>query len=43
MTVDLMRPSRVTKQEPQLAAGAVEEPTAARRRDRQEPRSMLVQ
>jgi hypothetical protein len=37
MTADPMRPSRATKQEPRLAAGAVEEPAGARRRDRQEP------
>jgi hypothetical protein len=43
MIADFMRPSRATKQELWLAAGAVEEPVGLRRRDHQEPRSTLVQ
>jgi hypothetical protein len=42
MTIDSMRPSRVTKQEPRLATGEVEELAGVRRRDRQEPLSTLV-
>jgi hypothetical protein len=42
MTIDPTRPSKATKQELQLATGAVE-PAGVRRRDRWEPRSMLVQ
>jgi hypothetical protein len=37
MIADPTRPSRATKQEPWLAADAVEEPTGARRRDCREP------
>jgi hypothetical protein len=43
MTVDPMRPSRATKQEPRLAVGAMEEPAGAQRRDRREPHNMPVQ
>jgi hypothetical protein len=43
MIHDPMHPSRATKQELWLAAGAVEEPTGARRRDRQESHSTPVQ
>jgi hypothetical protein len=43
MIADPTRPSRATKQEPRLAAGVVEEPVGARRRDRWEPCSIPVQ
>jgi hypothetical protein len=43
MIADPTCPSRTTKQEPRLAAGAVEEPAWARRRNRREPRSTSVQ
>jgi hypothetical protein len=43
MTVDPTHPSRVTKQGPRPAAGAVEAPARARRRGRREPRSTPVQ
>jgi hypothetical protein len=43
MTTDPTRPSKTTKQESRLAAGVVEEPVGARRRDRREPCCMTVQ
>jgi hypothetical protein len=42
MTVDPMRPSRVTRKGPRPAAGAVDAPTGVQRRDRREPHSTLV-
>jgi hypothetical protein len=43
MTVDPTCPSRETRKVARPAAGAVESPAGVRRRDRWEPRSMLVE